>query len=168
MMSENRKILTPEREKGEIAEQIRRPEEGRDLAEVKEAQQSVSEGLTVLNENAEVLVNGEVTEDEKKGKAVYNGGSAANVTKPTSKATSTSAPTIEVMIKETVTAIQDELKVREGEVKSLSKKNAQAYEINEAAKRIRFLNGLLYQLNRAAKLAEEFVVGLWKQFVRKA
>jgi hypothetical protein len=77
-------------------------------------------------------------------------------------------PPIEEMIRQTVVAVKDELKKNEKEMKEMLKNRKTPYfVINTQAQKIRFLNNLLNQLKRAAKLAEEFIVGLWKQYVRK-
>ena len=103
----------------------------------------------------------------EKAKNDYSG-NASMVKKPVVKV-STAVPTIDVMIKETVEAVRQELKKNEAEMKTmLRNKKTTYYQINNQAKKIRFLNGILTQLKRAARLAEEFVVGLWRQYVKKS
>lgn len=77
-------------------------------------------------------------------------------------------PPIEEMIRETVKAIEFELKKNENEMLSMMRdRKISPYLINDKAKKIRFLNGILSQLKRAARLAEDFIVGLWKQYVKR-
>ena len=116
-------------------------------------------------------VSENAAEDNKtfseKGKIVSSGNGAVG-TSTIANIGASSAPSIEVMIKETVEAVRKELKRNEAEMKSmLRNKRIPYYQINDKAKKIRFLNGVLVQLKRAAKLAEEFVIGLWKQYVKK-
>lgn len=87
----------------------------------------------------------------------------------TVQATSVAAmPSIDEMIRQTVVAVEEELKKNEMEMKAmLRNRNTPYFVINTQAQRIRFLNNLLSKLKRAARLAEEFIVGLWKQYVRK-
>lgn len=167
-MQDGKKILSIEKERQDAGSKREVSGEGQNMTEVKEAQQSVSEGVNVLGETAEVMTSGVVSENEKKAKDAYNGSVSAGG-KADGKAAIMALPNIEVMIEQTVTAIENELKVREVEVKVLIRnRNATPYQVNDLVIRIRFLNGLLHQLKRAAKLAEEFVAGLWKQFVGKA
>jgi hypothetical protein len=165
-MQDGNKILSVEKGRPEVK---KAPEttEGRDMAEVKEAQQSVSEGLNILGGNTETLPSGEVSEDEKKAKGVYSG-AVTSAGRGVGEITVVELPKIEVMIEQTMLAIENELKEKQAEVNVLMKKNASPYEVNDLVRKIRFLNSLLYRLKRAAKLAEEYVVALWKQFVGKA
>jgi hypothetical protein len=108
--------------------------------------------------------------DEKQKKYVQKQNKQAPVPgDATSRAASVAAaPSIENMVKQTVMAIEEELKKTEIEVKRLIKnKSSSPHTINEKVIRIRFLNGLLSKLQRAAKLTQDFIVGLWKQYVKK-
>jgi hypothetical protein len=68
-----------------------------------------------------------------------------------------------------VVAIKDELKNTESEVEMMIRaKKTSPHALNNKVRRIRFLNDLLGQLKRTAKLAEDFVIGLWKQFSGKS
>lgn len=135
--------------------------------EVKETVLSVSEGVNSLNENADVFTNGEVAE---KNKAIgENNGSSAAIQATTATATAIAQlPSVEMMIKQTVEAIENELKTKEKEMKIMSKrKGTKPIDLNKAAIEIRFLNGLLSKLKSAAKQASDFVISLWKQYVGK-
>ena len=139
--------------------------EGKEILETK---LNVSEGINVLGENA-LEESGNFSEEEKKDR---NRG-AAGQQRATGQAHSATQvkqlPPVEVMIKETVVAIEAELKKTEDEVKlMMKKKGSSPFELNDKVKRIRFLNGVLSQLKKAAKLAEDFVLGLWKQYVSKS
>lgn len=88
--------------------------------------------------------------------------------KPVIPATVFAQPAISDMIKQTVIAIETELKKNEVEMKSLMRSNKTSfYLINDKAKQIRFLNGILLHLKKAARVAEDFIVGLWKQYVKR-
>lgn len=103
------------------------------------------------------------TEDDTKYSQNTHVGRGTNIT-----ARVYTPPPIDQMIKQTVEAIEQQLREEEGEMKELIKnKKSAAYEINNKVIRIRFLNGLLSKLKRAAKLTEDFIVGLWKQYVKK-
>lgn len=78
-------------------------------------------------------------------------------------------PPISEMIRQTVEAIEMEMAKNEKEMKAMMKNKAFSYyQINDKARQIRFLNGLLSELRRAARLAEDFIVSMWKQYVKKA
>ncbi len=136
--------------------------------EVVKAQLTVSESLNVLGEDENSIATGEKAENEAKDKGVYSG-SGQSGGKSQNVVTVSALPKIDVMISQTVLAIENELKVKEDEVNVLiKKKDAAPYEVNDLVRRIRFLNGLLSELKRAVKLAEDYVISLWKQFVNKA
>jgi hypothetical protein len=139
--------------------------------EVVETRVDTAKGLNFLNENAEVLGMGNVNEDDegtsrKPGEGVAAGNSSQNKGKAQQ---GKYLPSVEVMIKQTSEAIEAELlkKVEETERMRKSKKYTNS-QLNESVKQIRYLNGILAALKNAAKLAEDFVIGLWKQFVKKA
>lgn len=139
---------------------------GNEGKEILETKMNVSEGVNVLSENAEE--GGVFSEDEQKVKDSAKAGTSTTVQK-TTHASVKQLPPVDVMIKETVEAIETELKKTEEEVRTMMRnKNSSAYVLNDKVKKIRFLNGLLSELKRAAKMAEEYVVGLWKQFVGKS
>ena len=125
------------------------------------------ETIRQVVENAEFNETVEEKAFSEKGKSVYHGGGTSG--KPAqAPATIMAAPSVDVMIKQTVEAVQNELKKNEQEMRAMLKnKKTSYYQINNQAQRIRFLNGILLQLSRAARLAEEFIVGLWKQYVKK-
>lgn len=108
---------------------------------------------------------GQFKEEESK---YVHGGSVKQNSFAKGTSTVSTPPPIEQMIQQTVEAIEKELREEEGEMKELIKnKKSDVYEINNKVIRIRFLNGLLIKLKRAAKLTEDFIVGLWKQYVKK-
>jgi hypothetical protein len=105
---------------------------------------------------------------EKEGQDQAQSGSSAASTAQNTTAIAVMPP-IEEMIKQTVAAIELELQKTKEEMNILLKdKAASPYTINDKVKRIRFLNGLIADLKRAAKMAEEYIVGLWKQYVKKS
>lgn len=100
-----------------------------------------------------------------KGKGLPSAQTTATIA---TKSSISAQPSIQEMIKQTVEAIESELKLNEVEMKSLMRnQKTPLYLINDKAKKIRFLNGILSQLKRAAQLAEDFIVGLWKQYVNR-
>jgi len=167
-MQDGKQIISAEKPQNDLNLSNEVHDDGKATAEVVEAQQSVSEGLNLLGENAEILSSGKVSEKERNARDVSNGTVAVG---SSTKGDSViiEMPKIEVMIEQTVAAIENELKIKGDEVTAMIRNNRSTpYEVNDLVRRIRFLNGLLFQLKRAAKLAEEFITGLWKQFVGKA
>jgi predicted nucleic acid-binding Zn-ribbon protein len=72
------------------------------------------------------------------------------------------------MIHQTVEAIEKQLKKKEEQIRIMEKrKSTKYYDLNNAAREIRFLNSLLYKLKNAARQATDFIVNLWKQYVSK-
>ncbi|MGL5831353.1 MAG: hypothetical protein ACRCZE_04365 [Candidatus Altimarinota bacterium] len=140
-------------------------------AKVVETLEDVAKGVNLLNEDAESLGMGNVSEeDEDNGKKPGENFAGGAVTSAGVKASKVKAlPPVEVMIQETAKAIEAELErmVEENERMRKSKKYSNS-QLNESVKQIRHLNGLLMVLKNAAKLAEDFIIGLWKQFVKKA
>lgn len=138
--------------------------------ELVEAREDIAKGVNFLNEDAEVLGMGNVSEDDegsgKKPGESFGGGQAA---KTQAKVQQVKAlPSVEVMIQQTSEAIEAELQKRVEETERMRKsKKYTNNELNESVKQIRHLNSLLIALRNVAKLAEDFVVGLWKQFVKK-
>lgn len=139
--------------------------------ELVEAREGIAKGLNLLNEDTDVMGMGNVSENdensgEKPGESFGSGQSANDQAKV---AQVKALPSVEVMIKETASAIEAELEKRVEETERMRKSNKYSNsELNDSVKQIRHLNGLLVLLKNAAKLAEDFVVGLWKQFVKKA
>lgn len=142
------------------------PQNREDLSQLREMSQTVSEGVNVLSESADE--GGVFSEEEKK--STDQGSSAQSAAQKAQIAASVKQlPPVEIMIRQTVEAIEMELKNTQDEVKTLMRdKKSSPYALNDKVRRIRFLNGLLSQMKRAAKMAEEFVVNLWKQFVGKS
>jgi hypothetical protein len=139
--------------------------------ELVEAREDIAKGVNLLNEDAEMVGMGNVSEnDENSGKKPgesFGAGSASNAQAKVAQVKA--LPAVEVMIQETAVAIEAELERRVEETERMRKsKKYSNSELNESVKQIRHLNGLLVLLKNAAKLAEDFVVGLWKQFVKKA
>lgn len=132
--------------------------------EVKEASLSVSEGVGEIADES-----GQFSEDEKRDKGTYIQNGASAQAKTSLSSSVKQLPPVETMIQQTVEAIQDELQKTEDEIKALKKDSqAKPYLLNDKVARVRLLNGFLTELKRAARLAEEFVVNLWKQFVKKS
>ncbi|MCC7432741.1 hypothetical protein IT412_04420 [Candidatus Peregrinibacteria bacterium] len=133
-------------------------------AVIEGAVSEIAEKVDVLGENDE---NGGFKEEAKgvKDYSLKTGGQSSG---NASVANAKGLPTIENMIKQTVVAVELQLKIEEEQIKVLIKnKKATPYQINEQAKKIRILNGILGKLKNVAKLAEDFVIGLWKQYARK-
>jgi|GEM_PF-5925176 len=160
------KLLKPGTGREKLDKPTNKVDSPADLAELKRMAESVSEGVNTLSEGVEE--DGVFSEEGKKaasdsaagGKKDYRG-SVKVVTK--------AMPSIEVMIEQTVLAIKEELNTAESEVKQMIKgKKTSPHLLNNKVKRIRFLNDLLGQLKRTAKLAEDFVIGLWKQFLGRS
>jgi hypothetical protein len=123
------------------------------------------EGINAIEES--VAESAVPSENEKKAVG-EQGGAASTATRVQQGASVSAMPPIEEMIQQTVAAIEVELQKTTDEMKLLLKNKASTpYLINDKVRRIRFLNSLISELHRAAKVAEEFVVGLWKQYVRK-
>lgn len=124
----------------------------------------IAEKVDVLGENDE---NGGFKE-EAKGVKDYSLKAGSQSSGNSSVANVKSLPTIENMIKQTLVAVELQLKIEEEQIKVMIKnKKTTPYQMNEQAKKLRILNGILGKLKNAAKLAEDFVVALWKQYVRK-
>ena len=138
--------------------------EGKEILETKS---NVSEGVNVLSENADE--GGVFSEQEQKAKNEGSQSRAIGQAQTQIHTLVKQLPPVDTMIKETMEAIEAELKKTEAEVRVMRKdKNLSPYVLNDKVKRIRFLNGLMSQLKRAAKMAEDYVVGLWKQYVGKS
>jgi len=160
------KILKPENSPVRVALGRGQKETAVEGKEVLATSQNVVEGLSVLPESS-VEAGGQFAE-KKEGQTSQPGSIAAKTAASFQPAQITVLPSIDQMILQTEKAIEDELRKTEVEVKVLLKnKKSSVYDINDKIKRIRFLHGLLAELKKAAKVAEEFIVGLWKEFVKK-
>lgn len=138
-----------------------------DVSQLREMSQAVSEGVNVLSEG-QVEEGGAFSETEKKP-ADQGVQSSGGKQKMATGSAVKQLPPVEVMIRQTVEAIESELKNTENEVKAMIKsKKASPQVLNDKVRRIRFLNGLMSQMKKAAKMAEDFIVNLWKQFVGKS
>lgn len=165
MAEKIQKLGTNLEKRSDVAPKFGQPE-AKDDREIQKVTTHVSEGLNVAEDAAEE--GGVFGENEKKkrddGMPVSTGGTQGSATIKVKQ-----MPPVDVMITETVSAIEKELMKTEDEIKTLLKnKNTPPNELNDKVMRVRSLNGLLMKLKEAAKLAEEFVVGLWKQYVRKS
>lgn len=153
--------INREREGNEV---IKPTIEGQEILETKI---NVSGNVNVLNEDSE-----EGGSFDEKDETVQEQGSGSTTKTQRSQTDGKTAikalPSVNTMIQETVAAIEEELTKTEKEIKVLMKdKNPSPFILNDKVKRMRFLNGVLLQLKRAAKVAEEYIIGLWKQFVGK-
>ncbi len=139
------------------------PEISLEHGEVKETAKSIVDVADTVSEEGA----SQFTEDESRyqgNQQIQPGNGSAQIQTAVSV-----LPPIEEMIKQTVAAIEIELKQTKEEMTELLKdKKASPYTINDKVKRIRFLTGLMADLRRAAKHAEEFIVSLWKQYVKKS
>lgn len=146
------------------SERAERQAEGKEIIDTK---LNVAGEINLLGEDAEAPG---IFSEQNKQVQDQNGGTQKKIGGVTPKVASVSAiPTVDVMIKETLEAIDVELKKTEEEIRILMRtRDASMYVLNDKVKKARFLYGLVLQLKRAAKLAEDYVLGLWKQFVRKS
>lgn len=72
------------------------------------------------------------------------------------------------MVKETENAIKQELEMLEREIKNYKKnQNVSVFDFNNKIKRLRFLNQILYNLKHLFRATEDYIINLWKQFVKK-
>ncbi len=136
------------------------------LPEVKDTTKTVIEGVETVGGAEEEGGQFGEKQEEDSGQSRFAVSSAKSAR--SGQTTITSVPPIDEMIRQTVEAINMELKQTKEEVNRLISKKASPYDINAKVMKIRFLNNLLSELKRAAKLAEEYVVNLWKQYVKKS
>jgi hypothetical protein len=124
----------------------------------------ISEKLDTFGENSEE--SGKFKENSGGVKDyAFKDGKQSNPPKDNSKRV---LPAIETMIQQTVEAVELQLKFEEKEFKKLLReKQASPYLLNEKIKQIRVLDNLRLKLKKAVKLAEDYVIGLWKQYVKK-
>lgn len=136
------------------------------FAELGKVISTVNEGIDIAAEGAEDVG---VFSEKNSSKAGENkGGASGQARKTLKRAVVKDLPTIEIMMGQTVTAIKVELNSVEKEIKVMMKSKNKPHLLNDKVKRARVLAGLLQQLQRAAKVAEDFVIGLWKQFCQKS
>ena len=160
------KLLKPGRRQEKLDKSSNKVDSAADLAELQRMAESVSAGVNTLSEGIEE--DGVFSEDGKKAPGDSTAGGKGDVGR-SAKSKIKALPSIEVMIEQTVMAIKNELKNTESEVKMMIRsKKTSPHMLNNKVRRIRFLNDLLGQLKRTAKLAEDFVIGLWKQFSGKS
>jgi hypothetical protein len=132
--------------------------------EIVETKTEVSKGIDQLGENSE---EGQVIGGKAENAKESGGQTASQVRSQTTQIRQ--LPAVDIMIRETLEAIEVELKKTEDEIKILLKtKNASMQILNEKVKRARFLHGLIEGLKKAAKQAEDYIVGLWRQYVAKS
>ncbi len=129
--------------------------------EVVEAKESIARNI---DQTAEDSAEGQFSENNKKDSGKYN--QAANDNAVKAEARVKTLPSVSVMKEQTITAIEQELAKTQQEIEQALSSKVVPFELNEKVRRARFLNGLLGELKRAVKLAEDFVMNLWKQYVQ--
>lgn len=130
--------------------------------EVVEAKESIARNI---DQTAEDSAEGQFSENNKKDSGRYT--QAANDNAVKIEANVKTLPSVSVMKEQTIIAIEEELAKTQQEIKEALSSKVVPFELNEKVRRARFLNGLLGELKRAVKLAEDFVMNLWKQYVQE-
>ena len=138
--------------------------------EILDTKLNIAGGINQLGESNEDV--GVFSEEQKKVGEQSGSTQKDGRTSATNLSTVKEALPVETMIKQTIEAIEVELKNTEEEIRILRKtRDASMFVLNDKVKRVRFLNNLVTmlrdELKRAAKLAEDYVKGLWNQFVNK-
>lgn len=144
----------------EINPGVKTPETAREVIEAKE---SIARNIDQAAEDAS---EGQFSEQNKKDSGKYTT-QAANDNAVSVDTRVKALPSVAVMKEQTITAIEAELARTQEEIKAALSSKIVPFELNEKVRRARFLNGLLGELKRAVKLAEDFVVNLWKQYVQE-
>ena len=135
--------------------------------EISKTVENISGGINVLSDGNDVDINAKVS-DSDRAKSESASQSSGNSFASSSTAQVTDFPSVDEMIKQTLIAIEFELKKKEQEVKSLMSKNStKPVDLNNATRDLRLLYNILYQLKNAARQASDFIVNLWKQYVNK-
>ena len=131
--------------------------------EVVEAKESIARNI---DQAAEEAAEGQFSEQNKKDSGKYTAQPANdNAVKVETRVKA--IPTVAEMKVQTITAIEEELAKTQQEIKEALSSKIVPFELNEKVRKARFLNGLLGELRRAVKLAEDFVINLWKQYVQE-
>lgn len=131
--------------------------------EVVEAKESIARNI---DQAAEEASEGQFSEQNKKDSGKYTS-QAANDNAVKIESRVKALPSVAEMKVQTITAIEAELAKTQQEIKDALASKIVPFELNEKVRKARFLNGLLGELKRAVKLAEDFVINLWKQYVQE-
>ncbi len=162
-MADIKKINTVEKERASEEHFSSAPTKAK---EIQETQTEIVETVESLDESGEAFTTGEVGEKEKGGKEGYQGGgsgSGASSDQSRSKA----APSDDVLIEQTIRAIDVKIAAVLKETTKLRKSNnSSPIKINALVIEARNLTQLKYKLKNASNLARDYLVGLWNQYVR--
>lgn len=130
--------------------------------EVIQAKESIARNIDQAAEDSD----GQFSEQTKKDSGKYTTQTADDrVIRPNSGIKA--VPSVLEMKAQTIAAIEIELAKTQQEIKEALSSKVVPFELNEKVRRARFLNGILGELKRAVRLAEDFVKNLWKQYVQE-
>lgn len=138
--------------------------------------QSEIGGFDVIDKtkvSVDLGLDGELNETSDSGEKQYSGKNLgdkayANDNSTSSDNNTSVGITVSQMVKETENAIKQELEMLEREIKNYKKnQNVSVFDFNNKIKRLRFLNQILYNLKHLFRATEDYIINLWKQFVKK-